>query len=130
MEVSVAGLGLNSYRTDHIYSYALQWLVTLPLEIVAASLTLEFWPGSRGVNGAARVTIFLVAIIAINFFGVRSYGEAEFVFSIIKVLAVIGFIILGIIINTGGVGHQGYIGAHYWYDPGAFVRDSENRSEC
>ncbi|OAG40177.1 hypothetical protein AYO21_05655 [Fonsecaea monophora] len=104
------------------WNYALQWLVTLPLEIVAASLTLEFWPGTRDVNGAAWVTIFLVAIILINFFGVRGYGEAEFIFSIIKVIAVIGFVILGIIINTGGVpgDSRGYIGTHYWYDPGAF----------
>jgi yeast amino acid transporter len=42
------------------------------------------------------------------------------VFSIIKVLAVIGFCLLGIIIAAGGVGPQGYLGAHYWYDPGAF----------
>lgn len=62
-----------------------------------------------------------MAIILINFFGVKGYGEAEFVFSIIKVLAVLGFILLGIIINTGGVGEQGYVGAKYWYDPGAFV---------
>jgi len=102
------------------WNYALQWLVTLPLEIVAASLTLDFWPGSRDTNAAAWVTIFLVVIILINFFGVRGYGEAEFVFSVIKVLAVLGFIILGIIINTGGVGNQGYVGAHYWYNPGAF----------
>lgn len=32
----------------------------------------------------------------------------------------VGFSILGIIITTGGAGNQGYIGAHYWYDPGAF----------
>ncbi|KIX03453.1 uncharacterized protein Z518_07005 [Rhinocladiella mackenziei CBS 650.93] len=104
------------------WNYALQWLVTLPLEIVAASLTLEFWSGSRDVNSAAWVTIFLFVIILINFFGVRGYGEAEFIFSIIKVLAVIGFIILGIIIDTGGVpgDDRGYIGTHYWYDPGAF----------
>lgn len=104
------------------WNYALQWMITLPLEIVAASITLEFWPGSRSTNGAAWVTIFLFVIIAINFFGVRGYGEAEFVFSVIKVLAVIGFVLLGIIINTGGVpgDDRGYIGAHYWYDPGAF----------
>jgi len=104
------------------WNYALQWMVTLPLEIVAASITLEYWPGSRSVSGAAWVTIFLIVIIAINFFGVRGYGEAEFVFSIIKVLAVIGFILLGIIINTGGVpgDDRGYIGAQYWYNPGAF----------
>lgn len=83
------------------WNYALNWLVTLPLEIVAASITLSFWEGARDVNGAAWVTIFLIVIIAINFFGVRGYGEAEFVFSIIKVLAVVGFILLGIIINCG-----------------------------
>lgn len=35
-------------------------------------------------------------------------------------LAVIGFILLGIIIDTGGVPGQPYIGARYWYSPGAF----------
>jgi len=40
---------------------------------------------------AIFVTMFLVAIIIINLFGVKGYGEAEFTFSIIKVTAVIGF---------------------------------------
>jgi amino acid transporter len=65
--------------------------VTLPLEIVAASITISYWPGAQSVNPAAWVTIFLVLIISINLFGVRGYGEAEFVFSIIKVTAVVGF---------------------------------------
>lgn len=102
------------------YSYALQWMVTLPLEIVAASITLQFWQGAQDTNPSAWVTIFLFVIIAINFFGVKGYGEAEFVFSIIKILAVIGFIILGIIINCGGGPNGHYYGTHYWYDPGAF----------
>lgn len=76
----------------YVSSYALQWLVTLPLELTAASITISFWPGAAGVNPAAWVTIFLVIVIAINLFGVRGYGEAEFVFSIIKILAVIGFV--------------------------------------
>jgi amino acid transporter len=54
-------------------------------------------------------------IVCINFFGVRGYGEAEFVFAIIKVVAVIGFIILGIILNCGGGPHGGYIGGRFWY---------------
>ncbi|KAF2477235.1 AAT family amino acid transporter [Lindgomyces ingoldianus] len=102
------------------WNYALSWLVTLPLEIVAASITVGYWPGSRNVNPAAWVTIFLAVIISINLFGVKGYGEAEFVFSIIKILAVVGFIILGIIIDTGGVPGQSYMGAKYWYNPGAF----------
>ena len=82
---------LQSLLTGCSSSYALSWLVTLPLEIVAASITVGYWPGSRSVNGAAWVTIFLVVIISINLFGVRGYGEAEFVLSIIKVAAVLGF---------------------------------------
>lgn len=104
------------------FSYALNWLVTLPLELTAASITVSFWPGAKDVNPAAFVVIFWIVIVAINFFGVRGYGEAEFVFSIIKVIAVIGFVLLGIIIAAGGVPHspQGYLGAGYWYNPGAF----------
>lgn len=96
------------------WNYAMQWLVVLPLEIVAASITLQYWPGAADTNPAAFVTIFLVIIVCINFFGVRGYGEAEFVFAIIKVIAVIGFIILGIILNCGGGPEGGYIGGRYW----------------
>ncbi len=42
-----------------------------------------------------------------NLFGVRSCSEAEFVLAVLKVIAVIGFIILGIILNCG-VGRGGY----------------------
>jgi yeast amino acid transporter len=70
-------------------SYALQWLVVLPLEIVAASITTGFW--NSDITNAAWVAIFLFLIIIINFFGVRGYGEAEFVFAIVKVIAVIGY---------------------------------------
>jgi len=100
------------------WNYAMQWLVVLPLEIVAASITIEYWHSP--VNKAVWVTIFWVMIVIINLFGVRGYGEAEFVFSLIKVIAVIGFIILGIIINCGGAPKGGYIGGAYWHDPGAF----------
>lgn len=40
---------------------------------------------------AVWVSIFLLIIVMINLFGVKGYGEAEFTFSIIKVIAVIGF---------------------------------------
>lgn len=46
----------------------------------------------------------------------------EFVLGLIKVVAVIGFIIFGIVVDCGGVKSdpRGYIGAKYWHDPGAF----------
>ncbi|KAJ9142101.1 General amino-acid permease GAP1 [Pleurostoma richardsiae] len=100
------------------WNYALQWLVVLPLEIIAASMTITYW--NPDVNKAVFVTIFLIVIITINLFGIKGYGEAEFIFAIIKVTAVIGFILLGIVINIGGQPDTGYIGGRYWKDPGAF----------
>lgn len=45
----------------------------------------------------------------------------EFILSIIKVTALVGFIILGIVIDCGGAPKGGYIGGKYWHDPGAFT---------
>ena len=87
------------------WNYALQWLVVLPLEIVSATLTIEYW-NHGAINNDAWVAIFLGLIVCINLFGVKGYGEAEFVFAIVKVTAIIGFILLGIILNCGG-GPQG-----------------------
>ena len=38
-------------------------------------------------------------------------------------MAVVGFIIFGVVVDCGGVHskvNRGYLGAHYWHDPGAF----------
>lgn len=64
----------------------------------------------------AWILPLLFALTVIQFFGVKGYGEVEFVLSIIKITACVGFIILGIIIDCGGVptDNRGYIGARYW----------------
>ncbi|SCU96545.1 LADA_0H01486g1_1 [Lachancea dasiensis] len=101
--------------------YCLQWLSVLPLELVTASMTIKYWNDS--INPDAFVVIFYVVLVCINFIGSEGYAEAEFFFSLCKVLMVAGFFILGIIINCGGAGNSGYIGARYWRDPGSFRGD-------
>ena len=98
------------------WQYAISWLIILPFELSAACNIINYWEGSHGINNAAWITPLLLALVAIQFFGVKGYGETEFVLSIIKILACTGFILLGIIINTGGVptDDRGYIGARYW----------------
>ncbi|KAK6203497.1 general amino acid permease [Scheffersomyces amazonensis] len=101
------------------WNYAMGWLIVLPLELVAAAITIKFW--DETTNSAAFVVIFYVLICAINFFGVRGYGEAEFFFSLVKVLAIIGYIILGIVLAAGGGPSHEYIGGKFWTNPGAFA---------
>ncbi|KAL2129079.1 hypothetical protein VTI74DRAFT_8271 [Chaetomium olivicolor] len=100
------------------WNYALQWLTVLPVEIIAASITVSYW--NSELHRSIFITIFLFAIVIINLFGVKGYGEAEFAFAIVKITAVIGFILLGIVINIGGYPDDGYIGGRFWHDPGAF----------
>ncbi|OQV22773.1 putative amino-acid permease [Hypsibius exemplaris] len=50
----------------------------------------------------------------------QGYGEAEFIFSMIKIVAVTGFIILGVVINVGGAPDGKFYGVTTWHDPGAF----------
>lgn len=107
--------------------YALTWLISFPSELVACSLTIQYW--NLSVNPAVWVAIFYVLICGINMFGVIGYGEVEFALSIIKVLAVVGFIILGVCIICG-VGDQGYIGGKYWHNPGAFNHGFKGVCSC
>ena len=109
------------------WNYAMNWLIVLPFELTTAGITIAYWTdpndtGHASINVGVWITIFLLSVVVVNIFGVRGYGEVEFVLGCIKVAAIIGFIILGVIIDCGGVptDTRGYIGAHYWHDPGAF----------
>ena len=120
--------GFNLYASRFIdpsigfsvaWNYFIQFLVLLPLELVSSSITMQFWNNS--INADVWVLIFYVVVCSINMFGVRAYGETEFVFSFIKVVAVIGFIIVSIVLAAGG-GPSGHShGVEYWYNPGAFA---------
>ncbi|KAG5367989.1 General amino-acid permease GAP1 [Yarrowia sp. C11] len=109
------------------WNYTLLWFAILPLELVAASITVEYWNEQNGtnINPAAWICLFWALIAGINLFGVKGYGEAEFVFSIIKVAAVIGFIIMGVVFVCGGgpngYDYDHYIGGSMWKNPGAFA---------
>ncbi|KAG7664349.1 uncharacterized protein J8A68_002131 [[Candida] subhashii] len=97
------------------WNYALQWLIALPLQLIAAAMSVQFWNPS--IHPAIFVTIFYLVIVFINLFGVRGYGEAESILSIIKIIAVVGFNILAVVIVTGGIPGQPYIGAKNWKPP-------------
>lgn len=70
-------------------SYALQWLIALPVEMISGALVIQYWNAS--LNPSIFVTIFLLAIVVINLMGIKGYGEAEFIFSTVKVTAIVGF---------------------------------------
>lgn len=120
--------GFNIYATRFIepsfgfaigWNYFMQFFVLLPLELVAASISIKYWNDT--LNPDIFVAVFWVTVFAITMMGVKWYGEAEFVFCLIKVITVIGFIILGVVLICGGGPSGQFVGGKYWRNPGPFA---------
>ncbi|KAF9949317.1 hypothetical protein BGZ65_007414 [Modicella reniformis] len=94
-------------------NYFLNWAITVAVEMAAAALILQFWVSPDALPSWVWAFIFLFFMVSINVLSVRAFGEGEFWFSIIKVLTVIIFIIVGILVDTGVVGGD-KIGFRNW----------------
>jgi len=76
------------------WNYWYNWAITVAFELVAVQFIMKFWfPDIPGFYWSA---IFLIIIFGINALTVKGFGESEFIFSLVKVLAIIVFIIIGI----------------------------------
>ena len=102
------------------YTYLFKYLITTPNQLTAAALVLQEWVPRSRLNPGVWIAIFLVVILAINYFGIRFFGELEFWLSSFKVLVIVGIIILSIILAAGGGPNHDATGFRYWRSPGAF----------
>ncbi len=76
-----------------------QLVVVIAAESVgAAGLLATIWPQ---LSVPLTSLAFMVVFTAINLMGVRNYGEFEFWFAILKVAAIIAFILVGIALLCG-----------------------------
>ncbi|KAF8924872.1 lysine-specific permease [Dissophora ornata] len=103
-------------------NYFLNWAVTVAVEIAAAAMILQFWVSPNILPSWVWSLIFLLFMVFVNVLSVRAYGEAEYWFSVIKVLTVIIFIIVGILVDAGAVGGD-KIGFRNWGIEGAPIVD-------
>ncbi|KAG6900150.1 hypothetical protein C0993_002079 [Termitomyces sp. T159_Od127] len=120
------------------WNYWYNWVIILPAELSAAAVLIGLW---SDINPAVWITITMVITITINFLGAGAYGEAEFIFASIKVITIVGLIILGIVLDLGGMCSFIYfpfpeaftalggpnhdrIGFRYWKHPGPFAQFS------
>lgn len=92
------------------YWYAYAFLV--PSEITAAAIVIEYW--TDVVPTAAWIAIIWVLIVALNIFMVKIFGETEFWFASLKIIAIVGLIIVGIVIFFGGAPSHDRLGFRYW----------------
>lgn len=80
------------------WSYWISWIAYIPAECIAGGIIMENF---TGINGYAWAILFGVFITYINVTKVGMFGEIEFWLSLIKILALIAFVIISIFIFFG-----------------------------
>ena len=70
------------------------WVLVIPLEANAAASILHAW--IPDVSHWVFALVITLVLTVTNLFSVKNYGEFEFWFALIKVLAIIAFIVVGL----------------------------------
>ncbi|TBU58638.1 amino acid permease-domain-containing protein [Dichomitus squalens] len=88
------------------WNYWLQWSLSIPSELTAAAVILQYWDSN--ITPWQWALIIIAPIFVMQLIHVRVYGESEYWFAMIKVVMIIVFIFVGLIYDWGGVrGHPG-----------------------
>lgn len=101
------------------WNYWFNWAITLAVDVSTAALIMRFWVPQ--IPGWIFSVFFLLIIFALNALTVKAFGEAEYWFSIIKVITVIAFIIIGILTIFGILGGHYYGLSNFTYKEAPFV---------
>ncbi|EXE57278.1 amino acid permease family protein [Acinetobacter sp. 1294596] len=96
------------------------WVLLMAWEAYVAGLILHEWFPLLSVN--VFTLMMTITLTAINFMRVSKYGEVEFWFALIKVIAIVLFIVLGILAISrlwpvGGVSGLSNLSAHGGFMP-------------
>ncbi|KGO42315.1 Amino acid/polyamine transporter I [Penicillium expansum] len=101
------------------WNYFLKYAIVLANNLTAAGLVIQCW--RPDLNVAIWVTVFAVVVISINVLHVGSFGEAEFMLSSIKIIALIVAMLTCLIVSLGRSPNHQRVGFRYWSEPGAFT---------
>lgn len=76
------------------WNYWFSWTITLAVEISSGAILMKYWfPYSPSILWSA---LFILFMFGINILSVKHYGEMEFWLSLVKVITIVVFIMLGI----------------------------------
>ncbi|KAF9171285.1 hypothetical protein BGX21_000082 [Mortierella sp. AD011] len=109
----------EAFSFQMTWMYFINWALTIPAELSAAAVIVGFWlPEGSHFHTWIVPLIGIVLMIFINLAGVKTYGELEYWFSILKVVTIIMFIVCAILVDAGALGGVTY-GMKSWSVPGA-----------
>lgn len=115
-----------NHYVDPALGFAMGWnywfcgAITVAVELTTVGIVMNFWFPT--VPAWIFSLAAFIIIFTINYFSVRAYMETEFWLSLLKVAAVIIFVIVGILVIVGVLGHHQTIGlSNFTYKKAPFV---------
>jgi AAT family amino acid transporter len=102
------------------WNYWFNYVVVAMVELSVVGTYINYW--YPDIPTWVSALVCLIVITSINLVNVKAFGEFEFWFAIIKVLAIIGMIVFGIAMIAFGVGNGGQpIGISNLWTHGGFL---------
>lgn len=102
------------------WMYWLNWAFTGIAELTAIATYVKYW--APGFPEYLTAGIALAVVLSVNLLSVRLFGELEFWFAMVKVLAICAFLVVGLILvifTVNGAGPAN-LTAHGGYFPNGF----------
>lgn len=95
--------------------YFLNWAMTSVVDTTAVAIYVHFWgqyvPWLGAIPTWLTALVALIVVLSLNLVSVRLFGEMEFWFAIIKVAALVAFLVIGVVFlvfightDVGGTG--------------------------
>lgn len=94
------------------------WVLIIPIEAIAGAKIIHHWTGAPQWLWALLI---IGALTATNLVNVRNYGELEFWFALVKVVAIIAFIVVGALAITGVLPGVTVDATHNLFDAPSFM---------
>lgn len=100
------------------WNYWAMFILVGMAELTAVGIYIQYW--WPDIPTWVSAAVFFVLINLINLVNVRLYGETEFWFAIIKVVAIVGMIVLGCYLLFSGTGGPQASVSNLWSHGGFF----------
>ena len=84
------------------WMYFLNWAMTAIVDSTAVALYVKYWSLFSAVPQWLLALIALVVVVSLNLISVKVFGEMEFWFALIKVGALVAFLVVGIVVLSAG----------------------------
>ena len=83
------------------WMYFFNWACTSIVDVTAIALYMHYWGAFEAIPQWTIALIALVVVLAVNMISVKLFGEMEFWAALIKVVALVTFLVVGIVFLAG-----------------------------